>query len=184
MAKGFLYQPVKIDQRKHQSEVKLFNALARKYRSGATFKQIAITEFCRSAGVSRATFYRHHQTLTDIIVVQFLIVIAGFERQIDTLTQADFANSSQIVVATIYTNLELIKMVPWSGAQAQVQALLSGTAQQILMLRDHPKATQNFVSGFLGAAILNFALQIATVQEPITKATALKLYQQLLPNSL
>ncbi|MFL2028245.1 hypothetical protein [Loigolactobacillus zhaoyuanensis] len=184
MAKAFLDPQLKIDHRKQQTELKLFNALVQKYRSGATFEQIKIKELCQMAGVSRATFYRHHQELTDVIVVQFLILIANFERQIDELEQIDFVNSSAVIVTTIYANLELIKMMQWSDIQPQIQSLFSGTALQILILRDYSKVTQNFVSDFLGKTILNFAQQIAMAVEPITPAVALKLYRLLLPNSL
>lgn len=184
MARAFINQPVKIDQRKQRSHARLFNAIVAKYQAGTDFKQIEIKEFCKSAGVSRATFYRHYQNIADVIVVHFLIVISDFEKQIDALQQSNFENSSQVVVSEIENNLELIKLVSWSGTQKKVQSVLSGTAQQILILRDYPIAKRQFVSEFLGGAILNFAQQIAEAPEPTSQAEALDLYRLLIPNNL
>lgn len=184
MARAFLNNPVKIDRRKHRTHAKLFNAIVEKYQTGADFKQIEIKEFCQSAGVSRATFYRHYQNIADVIVVHFLIVISDFEKQIDALQQPNFENSSQVVVSEIENNLELIKLVSWSGTQKKVQSVLSGTAQQILILRDYPIARRQFVSDFLGGAILHFAQEITESPEPIPQAEVLELYRMLIPNNL
>ncbi|GAX05028.1 hypothetical protein IWT25_00330 [Secundilactobacillus pentosiphilus] len=62
--------------------------------------------------------------------------------------------------------------------------MLSGTAQQILILRDYPIARRQFVSEFLGGAILHFAQEIAAAPEPIPQAEVLELYRMLIPNNL
>ncbi|WP_203650664.1 TetR/AcrR family transcriptional regulator [Secundilactobacillus yichangensis] len=184
MARAFLNNPMKIDRRKHRTHAKLFNAIVAKHQAGVEYKQIEIKEFCESAGVSRATFYRHYQNLADVIVVHFLIVISDFEKQIDDLSQPNFENSSQVVVSEIENNLELVKLVSWSGTQKKVQSVLSGTAQQILILRDYPIARRQFVSEFLGGAILHFAQEVAETSEPIPPAEVLELYRMLIPNDL
>ncbi|GAX03101.1 TetR family transcriptional regulator [Secundilactobacillus pentosiphilus] len=184
MARAFLNDPVKIDRRKHRTHAKLFNEIVAKHQTGEDYQQIEIKEFCQSAGVSRATFYRYYQNLADVIVVHFLIVISDFEKQIDALPQPSFENSSQVVVSEIERNLELIKLVAWSGTRQAVQSVLSGTAQQILILRDYPIARRQFVSEFLGGAILHFAQEIAAAPEPIPRAEVLELYRMLIPNNL
>ena len=184
MARAFLNQPIKIDQRKQRSHAKLFDTLVQKYRDGTDFKAIEIQQFCQDAGVSRATFYRHYQNLADVISVHFLIVINDFEQQIDALEQADFTHSSAIVVSEIEANLDLIRLVRWSGNQTEVQSILSGTAQQILILRDYPQARRQFVSDFLGTMILKFAQEIAESSDPIPTSQALELYRILIPHNL
>jgi len=163
---------------------KLLNALSFEYKKGMDFDKLEIKQFCQDAGVSRATFYRHHQDLTDVVVVQFLIVIAEFKKQIDATEKIDFDNASEIVINTIYDNLELIKILQWSNLQPKIQPLFSGMTRQILMLREYNKIKQEFVSEFLANAILDFAQQIALAQEPIDRSEALELYRLLIPNHL
>lgn len=184
MARAFLTNPVKIDQRKQRSHAKLFNAIVAKYRAGIPFKQIEIKTFCQEAGVSRATFYRHYQNLADVIVVHFLIVIADFDQRIDALPEPNFENSSHVVVSEIEENLDLIRLVSWSGTRQAVQSVLSGTAQQILILRDYPVARRQFISEFLGGALLNFAQEVAEAPEPMSESEVLELYRLLIPSSL
>ncbi|WP_461212796.1 hypothetical protein [Lacticaseibacillus sp. GG6-2] len=182
MAKAFLNEPFHIDQRKHRSHVRLYTALVKQYQAGSDFADIEVKALCERAGVSRATFYRHHQQLADVIVVQMLIVIADFERQVDALTQVDFTTTSAIVVAEIQANLELMRLVTWSASEARIQDLFSGTTQKILILRDYPPAHRRFVADFLGGAVLNFARLLATT--PVSDTEALMLYRELFPHTL
>ncbi|WP_367369380.1 hypothetical protein [Pediococcus ethanolidurans] len=184
MAKVFLSSKMKIDRRKQRSQAKLFEALIQKYQDNVKFDQIEVKEFCEMANVSRATFYRHHQDLTDIIEVQFLIVIADFEQQMDALKQVNFTNTSSVIITEIYANLELFKLVKWSAIHEKVQALFSGVVRQILILRDYDKPRQQFISEFLGNAILNFAEQIASAPKLMPQTEALNLYRRLLPAQL
>lgn len=184
MSRAFLSMPFKIDQRKQRSQTKLYQALVRAYQSGAAFDQIEIKAFCHSAGVSRATFYRHHQNLTDIIVVQFLILIADFKQQIDALAQVDFTSGSAVVVKLLTSNLTLMKLVWWSHSQAQIQALFCGTAQQVLSLRDVAQDHQQFVANFVGGAVFNFGQQLAQAQPALSLAEAQALYRLLMPAKL
>ncbi|BAP85764.1 transcriptional regulator [Paucilactobacillus hokkaidonensis JCM 18461] len=184
MAKIFLDPQIKIDKRKEETELKLFDALKVRYQSEAVFDEIKINDLCQNASISRATFYRHHQNIGDVIVVQFLIEIAKFKQQIDDLEQLDFTNASTVIVDMIYANIELFKMMKWGNVQAEIQSLFSGTALQILILRDYSKQTRNFISDFLGTTILSFAQQIAQAPDSIAKTEGLRLYRLLIPNNL
>lgn len=184
MAKIFLDPQIKIDKRKEETELKLFDALKGRYQSEAVFDEIKINDLCQSAGISRATFYRHHQNIGDVIVVQFLIEITKFKQQIDALEQLDFTNASTVIVDMIYANIELFKMMKWGNVQAEIQSLFNGTALQILILRDYSKQTRNFISDFLGTTILGFAQQIAQAPDSIEKTEGLRLYRLLIPNNL
>ncbi|WPC17747.1 hypothetical protein N6G94_01615 [Pediococcus inopinatus] len=184
MAKMFLDAQFKIDKRKQQTESKLIQTLKQKWQEGIDFDQIEIKALCESAGVSRATFYRHHQGIEDVVMVQFLMAISEFEQKIDALNRVNFENGSITVIDVIYANLDLIKMVKWSHMQDKIQDLFGGTALKILISRDYSKEAKNFISEYLGTAIFNFAQQIADAKEPMQKAEALKLYRLLLPNRL
>ncbi|AMV61969.1 hypothetical protein ADU72_0202 [Pediococcus damnosus] len=184
MAKIFLDAQFKIDKRKQQTEAKLIQALKQKWQDGTQFNQIDIKDLCESANVSRATFYRHHEGIEDVVFVQFLIAISEFEQKIDVLNRVNFENGSITIVDMIYANLDLFKMVKWSHMQIKVQALFSGTALKILISRDYSKEAKHFISDYLGTAILNFAQRVADAKEPITKAEALRLYRLLLPSRL
>lgn len=184
MARAFLNPQIKIDQRKQKSEARLYAALVENYHQGTTFDRIEISQLCEQAGVSRATFYRHHEALSDVILVQFLIMISEFQQQIDDLKQVDFNSGSTVVVNVIYEHLELFKVLHWSKLESQVAPLITGAVQQILRLRDYAQTEQIFISQFVGVAVLNFAEQVALDSTPVNKTIALKLFRLLIPERL
>lgn len=175
---------MKIDKRKQRSEAKLFQALAQEYRQGTPFAQIEVSQLCQLAGVSRATFYRHHETIEDVLIVEFLILITEFEQRIDQLEQVDFTSGSAVLIGLVYDRLELLRMVKWSNTYDQVTSLITGAVQTILRLRDYNEVERPFISNFVGTAVLNFALQIAQAVEPMPQVDALKLFRLLMPSHL
>jgi len=179
MAKAFLNQPLNIDQRKLKTEAKLYQALLELHQTGIAFNKISIQQLCERAQVSRATFYRHHDTIADVIMVASLTFINQYQQQVDAQSDINFDSGSQLLVALLYTQFDLFQLIAWSQLQTRIAAVFAGAVQQTLRLRDNSSPEQRFISQFLGTAILNFNLQVATSPEPITQTTALKLFRGL-----
>jgi len=184
MAKAFLTQPLNIDRRKRQSEAKLFQALIRDEQTQTAFGQITVQQLCHEAHVSRATFYRHHDSISDVIMVECFAVVYELQQSIDEHHQIDFAIGSQLLIDVLYQHLDLFRLVTWSHTVTQVEALFSGIVQQVLRLQDEQLPMQRFISRFLGTAILNFSVQVATGSETLPKSEALSLFRLLMPKSL
>ncbi len=137
MTKEFISTPVNIDPRKRRTQAKLLQALTQLQEDDAVFDQLEVKAVCAQAGVSRATFYRNHIDLRDIIIVQFILMMETFERQIDALAQVNYATASAVVIDLMQANRDVIRLVEWSGTQQRVTAIIGGTVQRILILRDY-----------------------------------------------
>ncbi len=181
MAKNYLVEQPKIDRRANNTQIKLYQALKKYYFEGIPFKKIQVKQLCQTAAVSRATFYRHHQNIQDIFTIQLLIMITQFEKKIDELQVLNYETGSNVVVNTIYANLDLLQLMQWSGTEKSGQKIVSGAIIRILILREFDDVNRNFIADYLGAAILKFAFQISQAQEKLPKEQALKLYRLLVP---
>ncbi|KRM59110.1 hypothetical protein FD44_GL000118 [Secundilactobacillus malefermentans DSM 5705 = KCTC 3548] len=182
MASIPLSNPMAIDARSKKSQQKLYQALRHYYGRNIDFNKITVKASCEQANVSRATFYRHHQDLRDILTVQFIIVISELEARVDQLTFLDFETGSQELVNIIDANFDLIRLMNWSQSRPRIEPVISGAALRILILRDYPEPNRTFVATFLGATILQFAQQVVQAPEPLSKAAILKLYRKLIPD--
>ncbi|EAG7127914.1 TetR/AcrR family transcriptional regulator, partial [Listeria monocytogenes] len=65
-----VHQPLNVDLRTQKTQTKLYTVLERFYVEGRTFESISIKDLCEQARVSRATFYRHHEEIIQVIEVQ------------------------------------------------------------------------------------------------------------------
>ncbi|KRM72977.1 TetR/AcrR family transcriptional regulator [Lacticaseibacillus brantae] len=184
MAKAFLTQPLEIDQRKIRTEAKLLAALVSLRQQAKAFKEITVQDLCQQAHVSRATFYRHHDNIADVIIVAVLTAINEFQLQVDQIPTINFEIGSSLLIEALYQHLNLFALIPWSQTHAQVENLFGGAAQQILRLREKSQVTQRFVSQFIGRTILDFNIQIATSSQLPDQTEALALFRLLIPNRL
>lgn len=171
-----------IDARSANSQTKMFNALARLHDQGSVFATIKVGRFCQYAGVSRATFYRHHQDLQDILAVALLKEIGAFEHRVDQSHVNDFQSGSALIVPALLQARQLWLLIVWAHAEARAQSLLIGAVQRVLITRDYPSADRTFISKWLGTALLTFALQTAQAVPALKPAKALSLYRMLIPD--
>ncbi|MFD1440413.1 MULTISPECIES: hypothetical protein [Lacticaseibacillus] len=182
MAKIQLAGGMQIDARSRHSQVKMLSALQRLHDQGVPFSSLKVGEFCRLAGVSRATFYRHHQDLKDILAVELLKQIGAFEHRVDQSTIKDFQSGSALIVSALLEARPLWQLIIWASAADRAQDLMIGAVQRVLITRDYPAQDRTFISGWLGAALLRFALQTATTEPALPQPKALSLYRMLIPD--
>ncbi|PWG00016.1 TetR/AcrR family transcriptional regulator [Levilactobacillus bambusae] len=135
MVKLNLTKPLKLDHRSIQSQAKLYKALCEAFHSDLPFSRLTVKQLCQAASVSRATFYRHHQDITDIIIVQLLRVIGKFEASVDQLSHIDYQSGSRLVVDAIWHNRLLVQLIGWSQCEPQCAQIISGAVLNILLVR-------------------------------------------------
>lgn len=181
MAKIQLAGGLHIDARSRQSQVKMYTALVRLMNAGAAFDALKIGAFCREAGVARATFYRHHQDLQDVLAVELLRQINAFEHRVDRSAIRDYQSGSQLIVNALLKARELFHLLSWAHADARALPLIVGAVQRVLILRDYPETDRSFISQWLGAALLAFGHQLAAAPTMPAKQ-ALHLYRLLIPD--
>ncbi|WP_054663700.1 hypothetical protein [Lacticaseibacillus camelliae] len=182
MPKIQLASGMHIDARSANSQVKMLTALQRLHAEGIAFESLKIGKFCQYAGVSRATFYRHHQDLQDILAVELLKQIGAFEHRVDQRTIMDFQNGSALIVSALLDARRLWQLIVWAHAEDRARSLMIGAVQRVLITRDYPSADRTFISEWLGTALLTFALQTAQVEPAMPPAKALSLYRTLIPD--
>jgi len=180
MPKHFLNTPVQIDARKLQTQARLLAALIEIQDSGRPFTALTVSQLCQQANVSRATFYRHHKTIQDVIAVGAFDLLFGFERTVDAKPGMNFTEGSALLVNLIHENRAFFNLVIWSQNQPLITSIFVGEVEKIMLNADNSPSNQRFISQFLGTAILNFALQVA--QNPVNESETLRLFRLLIPD--
>ncbi len=75
-----VHQPLNIDLRAQKTQTKFYTVIENYYLTGRSFESISIKELCAKADVSRATFYRHHEEIIQIVEVQLLRNMQQFSK--------------------------------------------------------------------------------------------------------
>lgn len=104
-----------IDQRTHQTHRKLITALQANFKSQKSFNELTVKQLCLDAHVGRATFYRHHQDIEDIIVIEYLIALQQLGHALNDLTTTSYATIAGAIVTTIRAHLGLPLLVSWAS---------------------------------------------------------------------
>ncbi|BBM21975.1 uncharacterized protein SN13T_2011 [Lactiplantibacillus plantarum] len=82
---------MQIDQRTHLTHRKLMIALQAHFAAQMPFNKLTVKQLCHDAHVGRATFYRHHQDIADIIVVEYLITLQELGHALNNLENPTYA---------------------------------------------------------------------------------------------
>ncbi|MCG0621675.1 hypothetical protein IMAU10239_02317 [Lactiplantibacillus plantarum] len=85
MTKLIMNNQLHIDQRTHQTHRKLITTLQANFKAQKTFNELTVKQLCLDAHVGRATFYRHHQDIEDIIVIEYLIALQQLGQALNDL---------------------------------------------------------------------------------------------------
>ncbi|GAB7169443.1 hypothetical protein TUA1478L_14390 [Lactiplantibacillus plantarum] len=113
MTKLIMNNQLHIDQRTHQTHRKLITALQANFKSQKSFNELTVKQLCLDAHVGRATFYRHHQDIEDIIVIEYLIALQQLGHALNDLTTTSYATIAGAIVTTIRAHLGLPLLVSW-----------------------------------------------------------------------
>ncbi len=98
---------MQIDQRTHQTHRKLMTALQAHFTAQMPFNKLTVKQLCHDAHVGRATFYRHHQDIADIIVVEYLITLQELGHALNNLENPTYATIAGAIITTMRTHLDL-----------------------------------------------------------------------------
>ena len=184
MTKLIMNNQLHIDQRTHQTHRKLITALQANFKAQKSFNELTVKQLCLDAHVGRATFYRHHQDIEDIIVIEYLIALQQLGQALNDLTTTSYATITGAIVTTIRAHLALPLLVSWAQCRERVIPLEVGFAQQLLTsLAIHPKQ-RHFMATYLGNCLHQLAWQLANTQTTLSKIETCRLFIQLIPNVL
>lgn len=184
MTKLILNNQLHIDRRTHNTQCKLIAALQATLDTHQPFERLTVKQLCLDAHVGRATFYRHHQDIEDIITIEYLIALQQLGQALNTLPTPSYAAISGAIVTTINEHPKLPQLATWAHCQDRVIPLEVGFAQNLLTnLAIYPKQ-RHFMADYLGNCLHQFALQVSTTQPALSKTETYRLFIQLIPNLL
>lgn len=132
---------VKLSMAKQAREVEgyLLGALERLLKK-KSFNDISITELAKVAGVSRMTFYRHYQNITDILTSEMEAVMVELNAKIDFKTMIKH-DGLVFIMQFLRMHAAFIRLL----VRAQDQDILRTHIAQILVqLSAHKQHLQDF----------------------------------------
>lgn len=184
MTKIIIDNNLHIDHRTHQTQIKLMIALTAAFKSGKAFKTLTVKQLCLDAHVGRASFYRHHQDIEDLITVESLIALRHLSDDLNDLPNATYATIAGATITTMQQYPLLPALVTWANCRDRVIPLEVGLVQQVLTSLDVQHGHPRFIATYLGHALHQFADQLASQQPSLTHLAAFRLFIQLIPNVL
>ncbi len=184
MTKIIMNNQMQIDQRTHLTHRKLMIALQAHFAAQMPFNKLTVKQLCHDAHVGRATFYRHHQDIADIIVVEYLITLQELGHALNNLENPTYATIAGAVITTMRAHLDLPQLAAWAHCADRVLPLETGFAQQLLTALAIQAPHQHFIATFLGHSCHQFAWQLATTQHALNRIETYRLFIQLVPNVL
>ncbi|MYV04867.1 MULTISPECIES: TetR/AcrR family transcriptional regulator [Furfurilactobacillus] len=182
MTKLLLANSMMIDQREVRTQQKLYGGIQHLYALKRPFDKITISELCRIAKVGRATFYRHHQNIADVITIQLLIVITEVTNRIDTRSSIDWRTASQLISRVILENCGFFQLLRWTGLREQMVPIVGGVTQRVLIIRERRPTQMKLLCYGIGDALLGFAMQVACIEPSLPLADVVDLYRKLIPH--
>jgi len=184
MTKIIIANNLHIDHRTHQTQLKLMTALAAAFQAGQPFTTITVKQLCLDAHVGRATFYRHHQDIEDLITVEYLIALRRLSNDLNDLPAATYATIAGATINIMQQYSLLPMLVTWANCPDRVIPLEVGLVQQVLTSLDVQHGHSRFIATYLGHALHQFADQLAGQQPSLSHLAAFRLFIQLIPNVL
>lgn len=184
MTKIQINNEITIDHRTHQTHIKLYKALCDSFLNHEEFKTITVKQLCQDSKVGRATFYRHHNNIMDIISVEYLIVIRELGDRLNSLSNANYMAIADATVRTILKHPLLPQLVSWANCRDQIISLEVGMVRQVLMNFQIKQRDLNFISTYTGNCIHQISLQLVSMQPFPHQDYALELFSKLIPNIL
>lgn len=172
---------IKIDKRTHNTHIKLLKALTNEFSNGTNFDNLNVQKLCKSAKISRATFYRHHQDMTDILTVEYLILIQNITEEINNLSSVSYSSISNIIVTNILKKPTLPELVEWAHCRDRIIPLINGIIQRVMISIENI-SNLHFISEFIGNDLYQFSLQIAKEKTLPNRQDTLNLFLKIIPN--
>lgn len=175
---------VRIDRRTHHTQLKLQAALSQLQAAGQPFATLTVSQLCAVAGVGRATFYRHHQDIADVLTVAYLMALQTARTQLNALPNVTYVALAQTAVTSMLAHPELPQLVTWAGAEDRIIPVLTGLVQQVLTALAAVPQRRRFVATYLGTSLYQFSRQLAAERPALDRRQAFQLFVQLVPNVL
>lgn len=165
-----VHQPLNVDLRTQKTQTKLYTILERFYVEDRTFESISIKDLCEQARVSRATFYRHHEEIIQVIEVQILRTMQYFSLEKE--------NIQRLILRTIQKNPLLFQVIFWSRAENIFIDVVSGEILRISLLKEVSFSDSHFIPNCFARMILSLAVEIQQSNKDYTNGQLVELIQE------
>lgn len=162
-----VHQPLNIDLRAQKTQTKFYTVIENYYLTRRSFESISIKELCAKADVSRATFYRHHEEIIQIVEVQLLRNMQQFSKKLDQITLS-CQNIQQLIISLLQEKQQLFQIIAWSKAESIFLDVIAGEILRICLLKEITFSDNHFVPNYLARMILNLGLEISPQQRKYT----------------
>ncbi|MBC2329014.1 TetR/AcrR family transcriptional regulator [Listeria swaminathanii] len=172
-----VHQPLNVDLRAQKTQTKLYTVIERFYKEGQTFESITVKDLCEQAQVSRATFYRHHEEIIQVVEVQLLRTMQYFSLKFDQ-TFLTKQNIQQLIIATIQENQLLFQVIFWSRAENIFLDVVSGEILRIALLKEVSFSDNKFIPNYLARMILSLAAEVHQAKKEYTNSQLIDLVQE------
>lgn len=184
MSKLSINSDLHIDHRTHQTHVKLMTALLAVFTAHQPAQALTVSQLCREARVSRATFYRHHQDIGDIVTVAYLITLRELSDQLSALPTVTYGNLTNAIVHTMVAHPQLPQLAAWLHVEPRVISLESGLVQRVLADLEVNDQQPQFTATYLGNCLHQFNWQLSQMRPQLTLIETARLFNRLIPNVL
>ncbi|EDN9530784.1 TetR/AcrR family transcriptional regulator [Listeria monocytogenes] len=172
-----VHQPLNVDLRTQKTQTKLYTVLERFYVEGRRFESISIKDLCEQARVSRATFYRHHEEIIQVIEVQILRTVQYFSLEFDQIILTK-ENIQRLILRTIQKNPLLFQAIFWSRAENIFVDVVSGEILRISLLKEVSFSDSHFIPNYFARMILSLATEIQQSNKDYTNGQLVELIQE------
>ncbi|EAE8346630.1 TetR/AcrR family transcriptional regulator [Listeria monocytogenes] len=172
-----VHQPLNVDLRAQKTQTKLYTVIERFYTKDRTFESISIKELCEQAQISRATFYRHHEEIIQVIEVQILRTMQYFSLEFDQIILTK-ENIQRLIIRTIQKNSLLFQVIFWSRAENIFLDVVSGEILRIGLLKEFSFSDNKFIPNCLARMILSLGAEIEQTNIEYTNDQLVELIQE------
>ncbi|MCV80337.1 TetR/AcrR family transcriptional regulator [Listeria monocytogenes] len=172
-----VHQPLNVDLRTQKTQTKLYTVLERFYVEDRTFESISIKDLCEQARISRATFYRHHEEIIQVIEVQILRTMQYFSLEFDQIILTK-ENIQRLILRTIQKNPLLFQVIFWSRAENIFIDVVSGEILRISLLKEVSFSDSHFIPNCFARMILSLAAEIQQSNKDYTNGQLVELIQE------
>ncbi|MBF2356675.1 TetR/AcrR family transcriptional regulator [Listeria welshimeri] len=172
-----VHQPLNVDLRPQKTQTKLYTVVEKFYLEGKSFESMTIKDLCEKAQISRATFYRHHEEIIQVIEVQLLRTMQHFSLEFDQ-TILTKESVQRLIIRTIQNNPLLFEVIFWSHAENIFLDVVSGEILRIGLLKEISFSDTKFIPNCLARMILSLAAEIHQSGKKFTNDQLVELIQE------
>lgn len=167
------------DKRLQATQTKLFAGLRAYFEDGADFGSVRVSALCTRAGVGRQTYYRHYESLGEIVKIEVVRMISQFLQKADEIIHTS-ATSIALTVDLFNANRKLLAMMRWSHTEEAAVQYLIYDMKRVNHITDDDALSAPFTLELLARMQISFAINMLDHPQ-LTRAELIAAYTKLMP---